>query len=264
VDLRALFLAVLLLPTVSCATLAGLLQRPTVSFVRMDLTAVGFQGASARFTFAVQNPNGFGLHLARLGYAVTLDGRALAEGQGDAVLDVPARGEGELRLPLTIRYADAIAALEQLITRERLPYSLATRLGFDSPAGTIEVPVATSGELPVPRLPKVALGGVRLAGLGAEGVRVRVELALSNPNPWPLPLGALRYRVRVAGGEALAGEVRPPELGAGSAAVVPVEVTLRPEGAAAAFGALRAGDASAALEGELELGDYRLPLRLGG
>src|SRR5437660_7020484 len=112
---RARFVLLLYGATLVCANLDTLFQRPTFSFLRMDIAELSFTGAAVMFHFAVDNPNPVGIDLARLAYQLTIDGHALAEGEGAQALHLPGNGTGELALPVSIRYLDFAQSIAALI-----------------------------------------------------------------------------------------------------------------------------------------------------
>src|SRR5262249_23621607 len=154
---RALSLIPLVGGASGCAAFGGLFQKPTVTLERVEITRIAFDGIGANFVFAVQNPNAIGADLASLRYQLTIDGHALAEGQGNQTLQVPAHGTGALVLPVSIRFVEFAESLLALFQKQVVPYTIDTRLGFQSPAGVIEIPIQSSGTFPVPRLPSVDL-----------------------------------------------------------------------------------------------------------
>jgi LEA14-like dessication related protein len=244
-----------------CATLGGLVEKPKVTLTNVEITQASFQGLDAIFQFAVENPNAIGIDLARLDYRLTIDGQKVIEGHGDKPLQVPAHGNGTLALPVSIQFYELGRAVAAVLTRPELPYAIKATLGFNSPIGTIEVPIEQSGTFPVPRVPQFSLRGARLEGLSLGGVTVHVELGAKNPNSFELPTGAFDYRVRVEGTEVASGATSPGKLAPGE--TQPVLLACRIEflrtGVAVAE-ALGSGAANVAVEGQLDLGAFKVPV----
>src|SRR5262249_12493318 len=261
--LRLARAAMLTLLASGCALLGSLFEKPTVTLRRVDVTDVSFSAIGARFVFAVENPNAIGADVARLDYQFTIDGHQLAEGHGDQAFQVPAHGTGEMALPVRIRFADFSQSLQALVSKTSVPYTVQVRLGFQSPAGIIEVPVSQSGSFPVPQLPDVRLASVSVRDMGLGGATLDIGLQLQNRNAFAVPLGGFSYRVLVEGAPIATGAAQPGQLAASATQVTPlaVRVDFLSAGLAVAR-ALQGGGASVTLDGALDLGGFNLPVHL--
>lgn len=246
-----------------CSYLFSLIDKPTVTFRRCDITDVSFTAIGAKFIFDVQNPNSFGVDLARLTYQINIDGHELAEGRAEQPFHVPANGTGEVVLPVTVRFADFAASVESVFQKDTLPYTIRTRLGFATSAGVLEVPIATSGTFPAPRLPDVSLASAGARDLGPTGATLVLDLRIRNPNAFPVPLGALSYHVSINGTEIANGGASPGRLESRSTQPLPLSIRVDfLRSGLSLVGALMAGQATVALDGQLDLIGFQLPIRL--
>jgi LEA14-like dessication related protein len=244
-----------------CATLGGLVEKPKVTLRTVEVTRASFDGVSANFVFNVENPNPISVDLARLDYQVTLDGHALTGGRGDKPLSVPRNGTGTMVLPVSVRYVELGSAIGSMMTKQTLPYEIKATLGFATPIGTVDIPVESSGTFPVPQLPRPQLVGAQLLDLSLGGVTLRVNLALVNPNTFAVPVGGLAWRLGVEGTEVASGKSPAVDLPGNAALPVQLDVRidfLRAGGAVAS--ALRSGSATVAVEGQLDLGPFKIPV----
>lgn len=257
------FLISLALPLAGCALLGSLVQRPSVSLKRVDITQVSFEGISANFVLAVQNPNPIGLGLARLAYRLTVDGHQFADGTANQAVNIPAQGTGQVVIPVGIKFVEFAQSLAALFTRQTVPYSIETKLGFGTPAGVLDIPLSHSGTLPVPRLPNIQLASCRLGSIGLTGATIELLLGAHNPNAFAVPLGALSYQVSVAGTQVLSSSAPGGTLTAGGSN--PIQISAHLDFASLGLGVVRAiqgGGAEVALDGGLQLGGYTMPLHL--
>ncbi len=257
---------------VACLALAALVlggcyplfEKPRVSVRRVDVTSVSFTGVGFNVVFAVDNPNALGLDLATLRYQLTVDGHPFVQGAGDHTLHVPANGSGELQLPVSFKFVELAQALATLFTSKRtVPYTIATRLGFGTPLGIIEVPIDHAGTLPVPALPNISVARAAVAGIDLAGAGVSLTLQVRNPNPFPLPMGALHYALSVNGAPIVSAQTPPSELAANG--TLPLVLSARLEFVRVGMGVLRAvqsGSATLALDGSVDLGGYAMPVHL--
>jgi LEA14-like dessication related protein len=260
---RRLSLALALLSVVTLAGGCGpLFEKPRVSVKRVDVTSISFQGISFDIVFTVVNPNVIGLDLARLSYQLKVDNHQFVAGGANRPLHVPAEGTGELHLPVSFRFVELAEALVALFQKTIVPYSIATTLGFGTPIGVFDVPIAHSGTFPVPRPPNISIARAAVGRVSGSGADVQIALHLQNPNSFVLPLGNLNYQLTLDGAPLAQAGTGPLQLAAGAAHEV--MVSAHADFIQAGLGLLRAIEsrsATVALEGTMDLGGFTLPVR---
>jgi LEA14-like dessication related protein len=256
-------LPALILVTCFATSCGPLFEKPRVSVKRVDLVSVDWSGVAVSFVFAVENPNVLGLDLAKLSYQLTVDGHAFVAGAGDHPLHLPAQGTGEVTLPVSFRFVDLAQALASLFTKRQVPYTIATRLGFGTPLGVLEVPLSYAGTMPVPQLPSIVLGAANVGGLDVAGATVSLQLNVRNNNSFALPLGPLRYGLSINGAPIVDATTPPSHLPAGG--VLPLVISAHLDFLRVGLGILRAiqsRSATLALDGTFALGGYNMPVHL--
>ena len=262
---RSFVLALFLLPLLlgSCGFLSSIAQKPTVTLRRVDIKEVSFQGLSVDFVLAVANPNPIGVDLATLSYQITVDGHQFVAGSTSSAVHVPASGLGEVHVPLSINFAEITRSFEILFRKRNVAYTLATTLGFGTPIGVLQVPLSTSGTFPVPQLPDVHFQSAGVGNLGIGGADLAIVLGVRNTNAYAVPLGNVQYAVSLAGSPILSsgkpvGSVAPN-------ATSPVAITAHLDFLSLGMGvfkAVQSRSAEIALDGQLDLGVYKMPLHL--
>jgi LEA14-like dessication related protein len=253
----------LLLAALSTAGCEQLFQKPRVSVRRVDIIGVSFTGLDAKLVLAVDNPNVLGIDLARLTYNLTVDNHAFVQGAGDHTLHVPAQGSGELQLPISIKFVELGQALASLFTKRQVPFSIATKLGFGTPIGVIDVPLSHSGQFPVPQLPTLTVGPATVGAIDVGGANMSVTINVRNSNSFKLPVGALKTGISVNGVSLVEASTPPRELAAG--ATVPLVIGARLDFLRAGMGifkAVQSKSATVALSGSFDLLGYTMPVNL--
>lgn len=264
IGMRLVKMMMLLMVTqTSCAWLSGLVEKPKLSLQRVDLTSISFDGLAANFVIGVVNPNPIGAKLARLGYQITIDGHQFAEGAGPSGLNVPAKGTGSVTLPVAVKWTELAQSLASLFTKTQVAYGLATKLGFDTPAGILTVPLSTNGTFPVPQLPDVSFSNASIGSVNASGAYLQLGLSMRNKNAFPIPIGNLNYAVAVQGVSVASGATSGTNLAASATQPVTlgVNVNFLQTGLAIAR-AVTSRSATVGLQGALDLGPYKMPLSL--
>ena len=249
----------------SCGFLGAITQRPTVVFKRMELRQVDFEQLSCDFVLGVTNPNVIGIDLATLSYQITVDGHAFVAGSTHAALHVPASGVGEARVPVSIRFVEFARSLEALFHKRSVAYVLTTHFGFGTPIGVLDVPLSTSGDLPVPQLPEMRFVNAGLRGVSMGGADLAVVIGVRNPNAFAVETGRLQYALKVAGASVLTSMQPVGRVAANGTSQLAIGAHL--DFIALGMGVFRAvqgGGAEVAVDGQLDLGIYKAPLHLGG
>jgi LEA14-like dessication related protein len=268
VALAALAAAPLLLG--GCATLGELaksaFREPKLTFVRVTVAGLDFEGATLAFDYRLENPNAFGLTLARVRYWLKVEGSEVTRGEVAGGLSIPAAGQAPVRFTARLPFA-AVPRLAELVgRREPVAYTVGGLVGVNTPVGQVDVPLSRSDKVALPQLPAFRLEGVSVGMASLRELEVKVSLGVANPNPFPIPAGAIAYQLMVGKEVVATAETAPLSevaAGGGRTVVIPVRMWLTGAGAAAAS-ALRGGGAQVRLSGEARLGALPVPLEVSG
>jgi LEA14-like dessication related protein len=175
-------------------------QRPTVSIADTRLTRLDFERANLAFGIEVDNPNPIPLSLAGLDYDLKLAGHSFASGKQTKQMRVDASAVSRFELPLSVAFNEVLQGIKQLEGMQSIPYELTTGLMIDVPLlGKLRYPVTTSGEFPIPRLPRITLQQLTLERLSFSGAEIVLQLEVDNPNAFALALDKLVYDFKVNG-----------------------------------------------------------------
>lgn len=263
---RHLFLVALLVVALpGCAALSrllgGVLKKPTLAFDHASVKTVSLDGLTLDTVWRVDNPNGFGLDLARFDYGFAVDGHPLAKGSAPNGIHLVADGRAMVTLPLRLRFQDVSATVLDLLHRTDLPYQVKGTFGFDTPMGEVDVPFHHGGKLPLPRLPGVRIVSARVASLSLTGARIDLRVAVSNPNAFPMRIDRFAYQARVAGNGVGGGVAKPGVLPASGAQTIDLPISVSfVSGGRAVYDALQSGRLNLGVKGSLDAGAVHLPL----
>jgi LEA14-like dessication related protein len=246
-------------------------ERPIISLTGAKVEKLDFGGLQLSFGCAIDNPNPFHLAVARVRYALALEGRNAAAGTIATPLEIaPAApegaGRGAIVVPVTVRFSD-VPAFASLIQGDReAEYALGGEVVFETPAGPVAVPIAQAGRVAMPRAPRFHAGKVQLRSASPREVVLEVPLDVTNPNAFALPAGRISYALLMSNKEVAKAEVvvHEPIAGGGSAALaMPIKISMLKAGKAAARLMLPFASLDVGVRGQAEFGGVPVPLDLG-
>ncbi|WP_224244749.1 LEA type 2 family protein [Hyalangium gracile] len=257
-------LALSLLTLTGCATLKKLFKKPRVTFKTARLSSASLSDATVDVVYQVDNPNTFGLSLAKVDYAFFVEGKQVVAGSPRKGLQLKARDSSELVFPANVKFADIVPVVETFLTKDAAAYKVQGELGIDTPIGVISFPLTHEGTFEVPKVPNVQFEAPRISNISLTGATVEFPLSITNRNSFPLPIAGLAGDLKVAG--ASVGTLSTGDLGMldgkGSRQVtLPLQINFAR--AASAASALRSGNAQVTWNARVTSGSQNLPINIG-
>ncbi|WP_224362392.1 LEA type 2 family protein [Hyalangium versicolor] len=260
-----LVLLVLSLATLTgCATLKKLFKKPRVTFKTARLSNASLSDATVDLVYQVENPNSFGLSLAKVDYAFFVEGKQVVAGSPSKGLQLKARDSSELVFPANVKFADIVPVVETFLTKDAAAYKAQGSVGIDTPIGVLSFPLETEGTFEIPKLPNVQFEAPRISNISLTSATVEFPLNITNRNSFPLPIAGLAGDLKVAG--ASVGTLSTGNLGAldgkGTRQVtLPLQINFAR--AASAATALRSGNAQVTWNAHVTSGTQNLPINIG-
>jgi len=259
-----------LLAASGCAGLqqlaASAFEKPTVEFRSASLQSLDLEGATIAFEYRIANPNGFGLDLARLAYALEVEGTRVVDGELKHGLQLPAHGTAEVRFPVHVRFADVAGFANLVGAHDRLAYRLSGTAGVNTPVGVVDLPLSHASTIAVPRLPSLSIEALDVRSLSFSDLALDVRIGVHNPNPFPLPAASVSYALAVAGIPVASGEGKSlAALAPNGRGTIAIPVRLSLANAGRVTSQLAAGGAvEVRLQGTAMFGNVPLPFDLQG
>ncbi len=267
---RPLLLAALALLAPACAEVgkfaAAAIEKPRLTFRSATVKAIDLEGATLAFTYDLDNPNAFGLDLARVGYGLEVEGKRVVDGDAPGGLRIPASGQAPITFDARLRYRDISGLAALAGKQDAVRYKLSGEVGVRTPLGVLAVPLTHEGSVNLPRLPRFSVHRLSVRSASLSQVSLELELRMENPNDFPLPAGRLDARLTLAGREVAAVGGQPlaalPRGGSGSV-VIPVRLDLERAGRVAAD-VVSGEKVDLSLTGAADVGGLSVPLELSG
>lgn len=147
VYLQQIFAAAAIFLLVGCSTIMA----PPAIHVR-SITPVGvtLSGIDFEADLKVSNPNRFDLSLLSYSYSLLVANRQLSSASASKTTIFPAHQETGIKLPISVRYTDLFALIQQQRDPKQLPYHLKAVLELETPLGKSIIPINRTGTFPLP------------------------------------------------------------------------------------------------------------------
>jgi LEA14-like dessication related protein len=200
---RAVLSTLLVLPVLAgCANVLEALQslpRPSADVVGARITGLGLESADLEFDLRITNPLDTALPLVDLDVALGSRGTEFLQGVLPLQGTVPAGGERVVAVPVQVDLLQTLRTLAGVRPGQVVDYTAELGLGIDVPGvGPRRLPLRHEGRLPVPALPRVELGTLRLDELGLREVAGTAVLRVANPNAFAVMVDRLSLDLQLA------------------------------------------------------------------
>jgi LEA14-like dessication related protein len=210
---KLLFTLLIVLPVTfsACALLDMLLgkrafENPGVRVESVKVSGVSFDALDLLFNLAVENPNPVGVTVKKYDYELELNDFSFLKGEQDSGLRLASESTGSVDIPLTLQFADIYSALGSMEGQDSTRYRFKTNFTIDVPVmGSVQIPVQTSGHVPVICLPEIGFESLSLKRLSLTGAEAVIVIRLKNPNAFSLVANDFRYSFAIEERTVLSG-----------------------------------------------------------
>ena len=175
-------------------------RRPTLDYNSMSIQSIDFNGAVLQFHFDVNNPNPVGLTADRYSYEFFINDNSFLSGTEEQNLHISRESVSTLSVPVTLNFSEMLNTFSSIVGSEVFAYRINTEVQFDIPGlGVQRLPVNASGELPIPRIPRIEFGGFEVKNISMAGAEMEVAFRVTNPNSFGISMSNAAYILQVNG-----------------------------------------------------------------
>lgn len=178
---------------------------PTVAFTRLDVESVTWEDVATQFVFTVDNPNPIDIQLASFDYALAFEGISWLEGTDPDGLNLVALEGSEVAFPVSVNFQELYDMVQAVRGEDTIGFTLAGKVGFDTPWGKVDLPYDADGGFPALRTPSVSLGKLRVDNLSWTEADLALEVNLDNDHLTNLLFQDFDYTVKISGNEVADG-----------------------------------------------------------
>lgn len=183
-----------------CAELAKHAEtiKPTAKLTGMDLKSIDFEKAELLFDFDVENKNPVTLDLAGLEYNLIIAEQSLISGVTAKGVKLNASSTSPVQVPVTLKFDDLKKLPGEIWGKDNFDYKLDTVVNVMLPViGNYAIPLTKTGQLPVPKMPRISIKGMKVQSLSFTTADVIAQVEIDNPNAFELALSNLNYQLNV-------------------------------------------------------------------
>lgn len=260
--------AALMMGVVALLTGCGVLGKPSASIVDATLADLSLEGVTVALKVDVKNPYPVAVPLTNVEYSLASREESILTGALEKPGSIPARGSKTLDVPLRVKFADVLAAVEGLKLGAVVPYAVNMNFNLDVPGGEkLSLPLKKEGELPIPNVPDVRVSEVRWDEVSVLSAKGLIKLDVTNTNEFDVGLAKFAYAMSVGGTKVVSGKLSDAaSLSPGQTKTLEIPVKISPASLGlAVVNMLKSNNPSYEVVGDLGIktrfGDFELPTK---
>lgn len=261
-------LAALVLGAISLLAGCGVLGKPSANIVDATLSDLTLEGVTVALKVDVKNPYPIAVPLTNVEYSLASKQESILTGALANPGSIPARGSKTLDVPLRVKFADVLAAVEGLKLGAVVPYAVNMNFNLDVPGGEkLSLPLKKEGELPIPNVPDVRVSEVRWDEISVLSAKGLIKLDVTNTNEFDVGLAKFAYAMSVGGTKVVSGKLSDAaSLSPGQTKTLEIPVKISPASLGlAVVNMLKSNHPSYEVVGDLGIktrfGDFELPTK---
>ena len=185
-----------------CATVQQVIRtlQPKLELKNVRVTGITFDALKLAVDVGIRNPNPVGLNMLGFDYELKLNDTPFLKDQTAKAMTIAALGDSDLEIPVTINYKNVYETFKALLTQDTATYQLGCGVSFNLPGlGETRFPLSTQGDLPLVKLPDIAVQQLKIKQLSLTGAKLELELRLKNANAFALLPQSLEYELLING-----------------------------------------------------------------
>jgi LEA14-like dessication related protein len=124
---------------------------PQLSLKNVKMQKLSLSGVDLKLLIGLKNPNIFGFNVGKLDYKLDLAGKPFASGITGKLIDVQAKSDGVIELPISINSLGVLSSLYSALSGQSIAASLQGTAELNTPHGAVPLPFNTQSNLRILR-----------------------------------------------------------------------------------------------------------------
>jgi len=185
-----------------CATLQkfGGIRPPELSVDKVNIVSANLTEMDMVMMVRVKNNYPIGIHVPAFDYNFLIDDHVFLKGENALNQSISAMSTNQVQVPLRIHFMDLYQSLSALVNKDKATYQINGNIHFSIPVlGRIKIPFNRKGDLPLLKIPKISIKGLRVNSISFASANLSLDIALDNPNGFIMMLKNFSYNFSIDG-----------------------------------------------------------------
>lgn len=117
---------------------------PEISLKSLKVDKMSLSGIDLKLGIDLKNNNIFGFDIGKLNYNINMGGSKVASGITEKLAAVPAKGNGEIVIPISLDFLGISSSLKSLLTGQNINCAVAGDADLNTPFGLLNLPINTT------------------------------------------------------------------------------------------------------------------------
>ncbi|MBN1483064.1 hypothetical protein EH223_14160 [candidate division KSB1 bacterium] len=122
---------------------------PQIKFSGLQVKKMGFTGIDLEVGLNLVNNNVFAFDIGKLNYDIALAGSQLIKGSTEKLASVPAKGSGEIKVPVSLDFSGALGSLTSILKGNSVQATITGDTDLSTPFGPVNLPFQTTQDIPI-------------------------------------------------------------------------------------------------------------------
>ena len=119
---------------------------PQAEVRQVSLQGLSLQEIALELTLNLYNPNKFAMPIDRIDWDFSLFETSVADGQARPDTEIPAEGDAQVDVPITMALAESSETVRRMINATQIPWSVEGTCHFQLPSTTVGVDFSQAGQ----------------------------------------------------------------------------------------------------------------------
>ena len=183
-----------------CTTNFLSLKPPKVEITDIKLMNASFEKIDIALNVKVSNSYPFSASLPGFDYDLKINNSTFIKGDKELNQNINAFSDSIVEIPVSVNFFELYNTYKSLKNSNKSIYNLSGSIHVLVPIlGKIKIPYEKQGELPLFKIPKIKIEGLRLQRINLAGADLNLEIKINNSNAFSLLLNSFSYNLQING-----------------------------------------------------------------
>lgn len=124
---------------------------PELAFKGLKIKKLDLRGVNLELGMSIANSNCFAFDIGSLIYNISLAGKPVAQGKADQLASIPAKGKGDIALPIALDFSGAASSLLPVLRGNVVECQINGSSALNTPFGVVTLPIEMTRNIDILR-----------------------------------------------------------------------------------------------------------------